>query len=256
MEHKVTIVALTKFLEVWSAFRRNIATFVPKDVSLIVVVDGDKVKPTSPWQVIRGPKTFSMAGNYNIGMLAADPESDLLLLNDDITFLTPDPVQRLQELAYSAENIGAVACRVAQGRVGNPLQERPRQDRPLTLVKTCGNGCTYFRRDMIRQVGWMDEDLAGAYGAEDADYTWRINLAGYRVAISRDVHVKHGFGQYTHSVTSIRTLQQDLQKTNVEGVKRWEEKWGLPFRVVHGEWREEVWATTCPHHALDPQDLK
>jgi len=245
---KVTIVALTKFPDIWSAFQRNIRDYVPAEVQRIVVVDGINVKPVAPWRVIRGPKVFSMAGNYNLGMRAADDDSDLFVMNDDITFITPDPIERLQELAYSDPIVGAVACRVTVGRVGNPLQEKPRTDRPLTFVKTCGNGCTYFKREVINEIGYMDEDLAGAYGAEDADYMWRVNMAGYRVAIARDVHVKHGYGEIrtygaTHSATSLRTLGQKLQDTNKIGVEKFKAKWG--HFDVHGEWNSSY--TECPH---------
>ena len=53
---------------------------------------------------------------------------------------------------------------------------------PLTFVKTCTNGCTCFRRDMIDAVGYFDEDFSEKYGAEDTEHTYRINLAGSKLA--------------------------------------------------------------------------
>jgi hypothetical protein len=240
MQHKVTIVALTKFHDVWEAFQRNIQQFVPAEVDRVVVVDGDACKPRLPWTVVPGPYKFSMAGNYNVGMRQAARDSDLLLLNDDITFITRNPVEQLQVLAYSDPKIGMVSARVAVGRVGNPLQEHPREDRPLTYVKTAGNGAAaYIKREIINVIGYMDDYFCEAYGAEDADYTWRINMAGYRVGISRDVHVKHGYGANprnggTHSATSLRTLGEKIQVHNSRGMERFKEKWG--HFDVHGEW--------------------
>jgi hypothetical protein len=245
LNHKVTLVTMTKYADIWAAFERNIREYVPHQVKRIVVVDGDQVKPSYPWRVIQGPPVFSMAGNYNVGWKAAEQDSDILCLNDDITFLGRYPVEALQELAYSDPQIGAVACRVAVGRVGNPLQENPRKDRELTFVKTCGNGATYFKREVINKIGYMDDTFTEPYGAEDADYTWRCNMAGFLVGVSRDVHVKHGFGpEGTHSATSLRTLGTKITAINKLGIER--------FKLKHGHWdvHGERDLTVVPDHEL------
>ena len=44
----------------------------------------------------------------------ADPESDVILLNNDTEIVQPDWIGALQEVAYSAPDIGVVGCRLVR----------------------------------------------------------------------------------------------------------------------------------------------
>jgi GT2 family glycosyltransferase len=234
---KVTVVALGKYPDIFNFYAKELDKFVPKDVRKIVVRDGTAAFNAPGWEIIQGPARFSMAGNYNIGWKAADKDSDILSMNDDIYFLEPNPIVKYQELVYSEPRIGCVCAYVKIGFFGNPLIVNPRQDRPLTFAKTATNGCTYFRRDMIEEVGYMDDSFIEAYGAEDADYTYRMNLAGWKVAIARDLPIKHGFDR-TSSSTSVRALGRKMQQSNQAGILRFCRKHKVSdFRkAVLGEW--------------------
>ena len=195
----------------------------------ILVRDGHEItdQDARGWEVIQGPAPFSVARNWNIGWRAAPADSDVMALNDDVTFLQKQTVERLQRLAYSDPKIGIVGARITLGYVGNPLQMRPRQDRELTDVKTCGNGCTYFKRTLIDRIGLFDEETFRTfYNAEDADYSWRANAAGFRVCIARDVHMKHGFGRLGNSASIQRTAPDFVQRLCPEGVAAFKRKWG------------------------------
>lgn len=233
MEHKVTFVALTKYPDIWAAFHDNVARFVPDAIRKIVVVDGDLITPEMcpGWDVLKGPEVFSMAASHNVGWKAVDFDSDIYNSNDDIYFLESDPIGKYQELCYSEPRIGAVSAYSKIGLFGQPLQQRPRQDVPLSFVKTCSNGCTYFRRDMIDEVGYYDEDFNEAYGCEDADISLRINRAGWKVAIARDIPVKHGFGDKKYSSTADRSTPDKVQQ-NQQAIER--------FKRKHGGWTELV----------------
>ena len=225
----VTIVALAKYRDVFQAFHRNVAEFAPPWVRKILVRDGHEItdQDARGWEVIQGPAPFSVARNWNIGWRAAPADSDVMALNDDVTFLQKQTVERLQRLAYSDPKIGIVGARITLGYVGNPLQMRPRQDRELTDVKTCGNGCTYFKRTLIDKIGLFDEETFRTfYNAEDADYSWRANAAGFRVCIARDVHMKHGFGRLGNSASIQRTAPDFVQRLCPEGVAAFKRKWG------------------------------
>jgi GT2 family glycosyltransferase len=159
-----------------------------------------------------------MSGNHNIGWKAVEADSDILNLNDDIYFLEPNPIAKYQELAYSEPKIGCVSAYAKAGAFGQPLQMRPRQDVPMTFVKTSSNGCTYFRRDMINEVGWYDETFDGKY---------------WKVAIARDLPVKHGYGNVLYSSTAARAIP-DQGRQALEGVEQFKRKHG--HWDVIGEW--------------------
>jgi len=189
------------------------------------VRDGDLIQSAPGWEIVQGPQNFTMSGNHNLGWLAVEPDSDILNMNDDIYFLESDPIQKLTQLAYGEPRIGCVSARCKVGFMGNPLQCNPRQEMPLTFVKTCTNASAYFRRDMIREVGYYDESFTEKYGAEDADYTTRINLAGWKVGIARDVPVKHGYGSEQCTSTSTRAIP-NLGNEALHGVEHFRKKHG------------------------------
>jgi hypothetical protein len=224
---KVTIVALGKYPDIFDYFRQQLDTKVDPSIRKILVRDGCDIKEAPGWQIIQGPEVFTMAANHNVGWHAVEPDSDILNLNDDIYFLEPDPIRKFQDLVYSEPKIGAVSAYAKIGAFGSPLQMRPRQDVPLSFVRTCSNGCTYFRRDMIDVVGYYDETFDEQYGAEDADYTYRINLAGWKVGIARDIPAQHGYGDKKYSSTADRCTP-DKGKQNQRAVER--------FIAKHGKW--------------------
>jgi len=231
---KVTIVALGKYPDIFDYFRQRLDEFVSKDIRKILVRDGHDIKEAPGWDIVQGPEVFSMAANHNVGWRAVESDSDILNLNDDIYFLEPNPIEKYQQLAYSEPRIGAVSAYSKIGLFGQPLQQKPRQDVPLSFVKTCSNGCTYFRRDMMNEVGLYDESFDEKYGAEDADYTYRINLAGWKLGIARDLPVKHGYGDKQYSSTADRCTPNKIAENNraIERFKRKHGHWD-----VIGEWK-------------------
>jgi GT2 family glycosyltransferase len=232
---KVTIVALGKYPDIFEEFRKRLDEKVDPSVRKILVRDGELIKEAPGWEIVQGLNNFTMSGNHNIGWHAVEPDSDILNLNDDIYFLEPNPLQKYQELCYSEPRIGAVSAYSKIGAFGQPLQQKPRQDVPLSFVKTCSNGCTYFRRDMINEVGYYDESFDEKYGAEDADYTYRINLGGWKVGIARDIPAKHGYGDMKFSSTARRALRGYEQHTqNERGIEKFKRKHG--HWDVMGEW--------------------
>jgi GT2 family glycosyltransferase len=228
-------VALGRYPDIFDYFRQRLDERVPADIRKILVRDGDLIKSAPGWEIIQGPENFTMAANHNAGWRAVESDSDIVCLNDDIYFLEPDPIGKFQELVYSELRIGCVSAYAKIGAFGSPIQQNPRKDVPLSFVKTCTNGCTYFRRDMIEEVGYFDESFTEKYGAEDADYTYRINLAGWKVGIARDIPVHHGYKERKWSSTSVRAMTpQEQARQNAEGVERFKLKHG--HFDVHGYW--------------------
>jgi glycosyltransferase involved in cell wall biosynthesis len=70
-------------------------------------------------------------------------------------------------------------------------------------------------------------------------------MAGYRVAIARDIPVKHGFQRSIAASTALRTQDPlELKASNAAGVQRFKEKWG--HFDVHGLWEDKVTQTLGP----------
>jgi GT2 family glycosyltransferase len=232
---KVTIVALGKYPDIFDYFRQRLDEKVDPSVRKILVRDGNEIQSAPGWEIIQGPANFTMAANHNVGWHAVEKDSDILNLNDDIYFLEDDPIAKYQHLCYSEPRIGCVSAYSKIGLFGSPIQQKPRQDVPLSFVKTCTNGCTYFRREMIEEVGYFDENFTEKYGAEDADYTYRINLAGWKVGIARDIPCQHGYKERKYSSTAGRAFTQDvIAQQNQQAVERFKRKHG--HFDVHGYW--------------------
>jgi hypothetical protein len=244
---KVTIVALAKYPDIFDHFRKELDKFVAPEIRKLVVVDGNEIKAARGWEIVQGAPVFGMSANHNIGWRAVEPDSDILNFNDDVYFLGPtNPLEKLQELVYSESHIGCVSASVKIGYFANPIQCKPRTDTPISFVKTSSNGmATYVRRAALDEVGYFDESFSGPYSAEDADWTYRCNVAGWKVGIARDVHVKHGYAQTQSTSTSLRALKlQQLTASNKVGVERFKEKHG--HFDVHGYWDWESSTSETP----------
>jgi GT2 family glycosyltransferase len=68
-----------------------------------------------------------------------------------------------------------------RGQYDNP-------DYPPPLFGVCGGACAY-RRAMLNEIGWLDEDLE--FNCEDVDLNWRARLAGYECVFAPNAIVYH-----------------------------------------------------------------
>lgn len=191
-ERYVTIVALSKYLDIFQGFEKNLDEFAP-GVDRVLVADG-KLIPEYPkgWLYVRGPKKFSMAGNANLGWSSAGRFADILYIGDDVRLVQRNTVERLQELAYSDPNIGLLSPKILGG-ADNDLQTNPPTDKDLVYSeKYLALVCTYIKREVLDKVGYLDAETFCGYGAEDADFSKRVKLAGYSLAVAPHIEVKHG----------------------------------------------------------------
>jgi len=67
----------------------------------------------------------------------------------------------------------------------------------FTEAKSLSGSCWVMRTELLRQLGGLDEGCRN--GADDADLSLRLRLAGYRLYVAEDVFVHH-YGHVTFSL--------------------------------------------------------
>jgi hypothetical protein len=224
----VAIVALSKYQDIFTGFQSNIDKFAP-EYDRVLVLDGHLIENAKHWKIVQGYKPFQMAGNANLGWKAVDPESDIFYLGDDVRLTDTGTIERLRAIAYSDPKIGMVSPKIIGG-ADNPLQTNPPEDKPIVYSERyLALVCTYIKREVINNVGFLDEvTFRDCYGNDDADYSRRVRNAGYKLAVHPQVQVKHGV-DHTGTETFIRNLggyKEDLEAMIAEHDKRYLAKWG------------------------------
>ncbi|MDD5748237.1 MAG: glycosyltransferase [Actinomycetota bacterium] len=181
------------------------------DFEVIVVDNGstdgtlEYLRGTSGIKLIENKENLGFVKGNNVGIFST--QRDVVLLNNDTEIIQSDWLERMQNLAYSAEDIGVVAPRL----VGEDLelvhagtympipsfwgQEYPAGEKDIGQysrsreVEGVIAACVYIKRSLIEEIGPLDEDFFSYY--EDTDYCLRAKAQGYRVFCCGDVTVKH-----------------------------------------------------------------
>jgi hypothetical protein len=200
----VTLVVLSRYPDLFNEFAQNVYTFAP-EVPKILIRSGKEpgfmwCDPT--WTLLHGPEPFVYSRSVNFGWEAAK-DADVLLCGDDIRFETPF-VKELQEVAYSDPKIGFAV---------------PELGGQSAFV------CAYIKRQLINEVGPMDERFDG-YGYQDNDYYRRFEALGWKTKPTTAVKAKHSGG------TSFYRLAQEEGGESIQAQcdrmkKLYEEKWGV-----------------------------
>lgn len=196
----VTLVVLGRFPEIFDGFKESADRYLPnvpkifvRDKELIDIPEGAR------WSTIQGPEVFNNAGNANLGWEAA-PKDDILYVGDDVRFLQIDTVERLQEVAYSDPKVGIVSPKII-GAAGNGLQINPKAEGLTYSIQRLAFICVLIKREAINEVGYMDPVYGGSYGSDDSDYCHRVQLAGFKLAVTSSVSVEHRHAASTFTKT-------------------------------------------------------
>ncbi len=177
----------------------------------VLLVDNGSTDGTAEYgKVLQGVEVFQIGSNLgfvggnNAGIKATS--NDVVLLNNDTEIVEPGWLERMQALAYSADDVGVVGCRLVndEGRLvhaGTYMptpsfwgQEYPGDEKDINQycddreVEAVIAACVYVKRELIEKVGALDEDFFSYY--EDTDYCMKAKQAGYRVFCSAAT-VKH-----------------------------------------------------------------
>lgn len=211
-----TICTLSGFPDLFEGFAESVERFHMQEPKVIVTSRGFEVERPG-WRAIAGPAPFIFSRNANLAIrLAWDHGGHILLVNDDVRLEAP-LVTGLEAVLQDNPQVGIAAPMVyglsADGRevpaTGNALQIRQAGQRRDTVVlseERIPFICVMLRREMVAQVGQLDEGFTG-YGGDDTDYCRRAQQKGWKLAITRALCVRHGLpGQLPFSSSFLRVM--------------------------------------------------
>ncbi|MFN2387507.1 MAG: glycosyltransferase family 2 protein, partial [Thermoanaerobaculia bacterium] len=184
----------------------------------VIVVDNGSADETPralrryPWvRVVTNPENLGYVRGNNAGIAAADPASDVVLLNNDILFPQRDWLQKLRACAHGVPDAGVVGCRLTlpDGRLlhagtymlpdtmwGQQIGSCEKDIGQYTSTREVEGivfACAYIRREVITAIGGLAEDFRSYF--EDTDYCLRARRAGFKTLLCGDVtliHDEHG----------------------------------------------------------------
>jgi GT2 family glycosyltransferase len=244
---KVSIVVLCH--DNWEDTRACLESIIalsdyPDDALEIIVVDNASTDGTAAGlaefsmrhasvTVVSNAENLGFAGGNNVGIRQATGDIVILVNND--TYVTRGWVRRLirpllrddglgltgpltnnigneQKVALkyvTMDEMQEVATRFVDERLGETLE-----------TDNLAFFCVAIRRDVIEDVGLLDEDYGVGY-FEDDDYCRRVRQKGWRMAIVDDVFIHHRLS------ASFDALGQEARQELFERNRRiYEGKWG------------------------------
>jgi len=213
----------------------------------VIVVDNGSADGTAEYLKLQ-PDVTTISNENNCGFARAnnqalaltDPHSDIVLLNNDCEIHQSDWIERLRTTAYSAPDIGIVGCRLIRPdgslqhagtfmpidtfwgqQVGSEEKDinQYSADRDVEGVVFA---CTYITREVIREVGALDEEYFSYF--EDTDYCFRAIEKGYRVVCCGSVSILH------HEHASTRANNVSHRDIFLRAQKVFRRKWEMKLR--------------------------
>lgn len=217
---KSTLVFLT--WNRWDLTERCLATLWSTELpnTEILVVDNGStdetperlqaLEKTGRIRLIRLPENRGFVRGNNVGIEAADPTSDIVLLNNDLELCQEDWLSRLRACAHG-DGVGIVGCRLRLpeglllhagtyilpdtiwGQQIGAKEEDIGQYICTREVEGIVFACAYIRREVIDAIGGLALDFESYF--EDTDYCLRARDAGFKILLCGDVtlvHNEHG----------------------------------------------------------------
>lgn len=194
----------------------SIRKYTPDGTYEIIVVDNNSTDGTRDWlkaqtdiKLRLNDENVGFPKGCNIGIGMADPECDILLLNND-TVVTPRWLDNLRTCLYSDRKIGAAGavCNHHENLQGadfsysdsdldemqrladkNNISHPEKWEEKIFLI----GFCILIKREVLSQIGPLDEKYSPGY-VEDNDLSLRILTAGYKLMLCHDCFIHHYLG--------------------------------------------------------------
>jgi GT2 family glycosyltransferase len=204
------------------------------DTETVVVDNGsadgsvEAIRARFPWaEVVALPRNIGFAGGNNAGLARAKGRMVCLLNND--TIVQRDGFEACVRYLDAHPDVGAVGpqLRHPDGRKQNSIHNFPTllleivprgvletiaprrypskrfaHEQPLEVEAVLG-ACLFVRREVIQQVGLIDEDYF--FFLEETDWCHRMRAAGWRVFHLPQATVIHLYGESTKKKLPLRT---------------------------------------------------
>ncbi|RJG42739.1 glycosyltransferase [Motilimonas pumila] len=174
-------------------------------------------------QLLENEENLGFVATVNRGM-KLNPANDVLLLNSDVE-VANDWLERIQDVAYHADNIGSVTpfsnnatiCSFPNFCEDNELFEnlsvaeidnlfsQNLSEADYVDVPTGVGFCMFIRRDCLDEVGLFDEETFGKGYGEENDWCQRAIKGNWR-----NVHALHVFAYHKGGVSFAE--EQDPRK--------------------------------------------
>ena len=179
-----------------------------------ILVDNGSEDQTSrastafPWlRVLTQEQNLGFSRGCNAGIRAAQEQSDILLLNNDVEILEPGWLEELQRCAYASAENGVVGARLTMpdgrllhagtridpdtcwGQQIGSLELELNQYGDDRIVQGVVFACAYIKRDVLDKVGLLSEEYESYF--EDTDYCLRSSLQGFRTVCCGSVTLRH-----------------------------------------------------------------
>lgn len=215
LPRKVTVIVLT-----WNGLgytRRCLDTLIANTTFpayRVLVADNGSTDGTLKFlgsvdgiDVLHNGSNLGFSKGNNRAIAAADPSSDIILLNNDTEVEQADWIEKLQALAYSAVDIGIVGCRLVRpdgmlqhagtfmpidsfwGQQLGGGEKDVNQYNDDREVEGVVFACVYLKREVITKIGLLDEDYFSYF--EDTDYCFKVKGQGLRVMCCGSVTLVH-----------------------------------------------------------------
>jgi GT2 family glycosyltransferase len=219
-------------------------TLISEDVRVTVVDNGstdgtvEYLRELEWITLIENSRNLGFVKGNNVGIRAAPAWSDILLLNNDIEIRQDDWLVEIERVAYSADDIGIVGCRLVlpDGRLlhagtympldswwGQQIGSLEKDVNQYALdrdVEGIVGACMYIKRALLDAIGPLDEAFFSYF--EDTDYCLRAAEAGFRTVCAGGVTLIH----HENVSTKINRVNFSKMFQKSQGIfrKRWERK--------------------------------
>ena len=244
------------------------------DYKIIIVDNGstdgtvDYLKSLDNISLIINPVNVGFVRGNNQAIKVSDPDSDIILLNNDTEILTSQKkwIQNLHDTAYSKPDIGVIGCRLQRPsgmlqhagaympvktfwgqQIGS--EEMDINQYPYTHEVECvAFACVYIKRELINKIGVLSEDYFSYF--EDTDYCLTAREAGYKTVCCGEVTIIH---HENVSTKENKVSHSDLFETSQKTFKK---KWAKKLENRYN--KKAVWFSTVsrPHgYAMTSKDM-